>query len=142
MTCELVTPDGTAYNGEILSVSVPTGMGEITILPHHRSLIATVEPGSVIIRTAEQELVFAVSRGALQVNGGSVRILADTADSAEGLDEEAAIDAARKRAEELAKEKRTDSEGFADATAMLERELGRLRTVRRLRSRRRSSRQP
>ncbi|HVW67025.1 MAG TPA: ATP synthase F1 subunit epsilon [Candidatus Peribacteraceae bacterium] len=138
MYLEILTPDDTMYRGSAESVTMPTGDGEITVLTGHIPLISTLVPGTVIVREKNEESLFAVTRGVVQVDGMSVRVLADTADRTEGL-EEAAIQAAKERAEQILKEKRTDEEGFADARAILERELAKLQTVRRLRSRRRSS---
>ena len=136
MHIELVTSEGSAFSGEALSVTIPSGMGEITVLKHHIPVLSTVEPGTVIIRTADQELLFAVSRGVVQIGPKNVRILSDIADRADSL-EEKAIELAKKRAEELREARRNDAEGFVEATATLERELARLASVRRLRSRRR-----
>lgn len=136
MHTELITSEGSAFSGDAVSVTIPSGMGEITVLKNHIPLLSTVEPGTVIIRTTEQELLFAVSRGVVQVGPTNVRILSDIADRAESL-EEKAIELAKKRAEELRNARRNDAEGFVEATATLERELARLASVRRLRSRRR-----
>ncbi len=136
MYTELITSEGSAFSGDAVSVTIPSGMGEITVLKNHIPLLSTVEPGTVIIRTHEQELLFAVSRGVVQVGPKNVRILSDIADRAESL-EEKAIELAKKRAEELREARRNDAEGFVEATATLERELARLASVRRLRSRRR-----
>lgn len=138
MYVELITTEGSAFSGDAVSVTIPTGMGEITVLEHHIPLLSTVEPGTVIIRTSKEELLFAVSRGVVQVGGKSIRILSDIADRADSL-EEKAIELARARAEELRSARRNDAEGFAEATATLEREFARLASIRRLRSRRRRS---
>ena len=135
MFVELITSEGSAYSGDAISVTLPSGDGEITVLKNHLPLISTVLPGTVIIRDGSDELLFAVSRGVVQVTGSSVRILSEIADRAEGLEEEA-IELARARAEELRDARRNDSEGFAEATATLERELARLTSIRRLRARR------
>lgn len=139
MHVELITSEGSAYSGEAVSVSLPSGMGEITVLNHHIPLLSTVEPGTVIIRTADDEILFAVSRGVVQVFSNNIRILSDIADKAESLEEDA-IELAKARAEELKKARRADAEGYAEATAILDRELARLATTRRLRSRRRFGR--
>ncbi|MBI1934648.1 hypothetical protein HYS30_03205, partial [Candidatus Peregrinibacteria bacterium] len=52
--------------------------------------------------------------------------------------EEEAIRQAKEKAEQLLKEKRADAEEFAEASAMLERELARLKVVRRHRTTRRN----
>jgi F-type H+-transporting ATPase subunit epsilon len=131
----LITPDSTVFEGEVDSVSIPTPDGEITVLPHHIPLISIVTPGSILVRIGKEEKLFAVSRGVVEVDGNSLRILADTADRAEEL-EEAAIEKAKAAAEKLMTEKRHDAEGFAEATALLERELARLQVKRRHRARR------
>ncbi len=133
MHAELITSEGSAFSGEATSVTLPSGMGEITVLKNHIPLLSTIEPGTVIIRTGEGEHLFAVSRGVVQVGQTGLMILSDIADRAESLEEDA-IELARKRAEELRNARRTDSEEFADATATLEREMARLMSIRRLRS--------
>ena len=135
MHAELITSEGSAYSGEAISVTIPSGDGEITVLNHHIPLLSTVAPGTVIVRTGDEELYFAVSRGVVQVGKKGLRILSEIADRAETLDEEA-IELARKRAEELKAARRNDAEGFAEATATLERELARLTALRRRKSRR------
>lgn len=138
MHTELITSEGSAFKGEATSVTIPSGMGEITILKNHLPLLSTVEPGTMIIRTADDELFFAVSRGVIQVGPAGVRVLSDIADRAETLDE-SVIELAKARAEELKKTRRADSEEFADASATLGKEIARLASIRRLRSRRRRS---
>lgn len=130
---DIITPDGTIYQGDADSISLPTPDGEITVLPHHIPLISILAPGTILLKQGGEELLFAVSRGVIEVDGMSIRVLADTADRAEKL-EEAAIEKARQAAEKLVYARRHDAEGFAEATAVLERELARLRTVRRHRS--------
>ena len=135
MYLEITTPDEMVYRGKADSVTLPSGDGEITVLPNHIALLSTVQPGTVIVRVGNDESFYAVSRGVVQVDGETIRILTDTADRAEGLEEEV-IEAAKKRAEEMLKEKRDDVEEFTQATAVLEREIAKLRSVRRLRTRR------
>lgn len=138
MHTELITSEGSAFTGDALSVTIPSGMGEITILKNHIPLLSTVEPGTMIIRTSSDELFFAVSRGVIQVGPKGVRVLSDIADRAETLDE-SAIEIAKARAEELKSARRADTEEFAEANAVLSKEIARLASVRRLRSRRRRS---
>lgn len=134
MHAELITSEGNAFSGDILSVTLPSGMGEITILPNHIPLLSTVEPGTVIIRTLDgEEHYYAVARGVVQVGRKGLRILSDIADRAETLEEEA-IEIAKKRAEDLRDARRGDAEGFAEAQATLEREIARITTIHRLRS--------
>ena len=126
------------YEGDADSVSLPTPDGEITVLPHHIPMISIVVPGSILVREGTSERLFAVSRGVIEIDGQNLRVLADSAERADELQEEA-IAQAKQRAEQLLKDRREDAEGFAEATALLERELARLHTIRRHRSRHGSS---
>lgn len=131
---QIITPDGSIYDGEVDSLSLPTPDGEITVLPHHIPLISIVVPGTIVIRKGKEEQIFACSSGVIEIDGKRIRVLADTADRAEEL-QEAAVEAARTAAEKLRSEKRQDEEGFAEATALMERELARLSTIRRQKAR-------
>lgn len=127
---DIVTPESTVFSGDVESVTLPTEAGEVTILPRHIPLIGIVVPGTVMLRHGGKSELFAVSRGVVEVDGKTMRVLTDSADRAEEL-EEAAIEAAKTRAEQLMKEKREDIETYAEASAVLARELARLKTVRR-----------
>lgn len=126
----LVTPEGTAFTGNAMSVTLPSTTGELTILPGHIPLITTLAPGMMTVRMKDGEQNFAVSRGVVEVSDKNIRVLSDIADRVDSLDEQA-IEQAKAKAEDLMKEKRGDTEGFAEATAILDREIARLRSVRR-----------
>ena len=117
-------------------MSLPTPDGEISVLPHHIPLMSIVVPGSILIRRGGGEELFAVSRGVIEIDGKNVHVLVDSADRAGELQEEI-IEKAKAEAEKLQKERRHDAEGFAEATAMLERELNKLKVVRRRHTRNR-----
>lgn len=129
---EITTPDRSMFEGEVDSVSLPTPQGEITILPHHIPLISIVAPGVIAIRQKDGGQLLAVSRGVIEVDGCTIRVMVDTADRADELQEEAILKA-KAEAEKLQRERREDREGLVEATAILERELAKLRVVRRRR---------
>lgn len=127
----IVTPDGEVFNEKIESLTFPSKMGEITILPDHVPLVGLVGHGELVIKKDGKESFLAVSGGAFEVLGGNnVRILADTAEKADALNLEA-IEAAEARARAILTEKTfSDDRAFADASAGLERELARLKVAR------------
>lgn len=132
----IITPEETILSGDMESITLPTAEGEITVMGGHIPLIAVLVPGTVIARKGKEEWVLAVSRGVIEVDGKSIRVLADTADRAESL-EESAVETARKAAEKLVSERKHDEAGLAEAVGLLEREIAKLHTVRRQRARRR-----
>lgn len=134
---EIVTPERVVFSAPgVESITLPTQMGEITILPDHLPLVANLVPGELVVRIGGQAISMAVSGGFIEVKPGKVTVLADTAERAEELDESRAEEA-RRKAQELMKQARlTESKDYAALAAKLEKELARLRVARKHRERR------
>jgi len=127
---EIVTPEKVVLKQEVLQLTVPTKMGEITILPNHIPLISALQPGVIEIKNQDNKIeTMAVSGGFIEVLPDKVVILADTAERAADIDE-ARAEEARKKAENTMKEKREDVD-FAAVTAKIEKEFARIRAVKR-----------
>lgn len=135
---ELITPERVVLRDEFDSATVPTREGEITVLPGHVPLVASLVPGMITVQRTGGEQYLAVSGGFIEVQPGSKMIvLADTAERAEELDLDK-VEAARERAEKLLTEKRhVDDVSSAAAMAALERELARAKVARKHRAGRR-----
>ncbi len=131
---EIVTPERLVLREEILQVTVPTAMGEITVLPDHIPLVSILKPGVLEIKKVDNTVeVMSVSGGFIEVMKNKIVVLADTAERAEELDEKR-IEEARSKAEELKKTaKNVDDVQFADISARIEKELARNRAVNRWR---------
>lgn len=131
---EITTPEGVAYKEMIDQVTVPTALGEITILPHHIPLAAALASGAMVIKKDKEEIILACSGGFLEVLPQSrVVILADNAERAEKIDLERA-EAARARAAELLRQKHVEDVDYVSLQAKLERELARIRVAKKHRS--------
>ncbi len=131
---KIVTPERVVFEEDVDAVTLPTVEGEITVLPHHIPLVSLLKAGEVLIKKGNEKIPLAVSSGVIEVDGKNIVVLADTAERADELEEEK-IEKAREAAQALMHAKRGDEEGFAEATAGLERELARLKVVRRRRPR-------
>ena len=127
---KIVTPERVVYEDTVDSLTATTQMGEVTILPNHVALVANLSAGEMRVTTNGEEQFLVASTGFLEVRpGNKVVVLADTADRVEELELEV-IEEAKERARRLLEEKRNvDEVAFADAAAMLERELARERVV-------------
>ena len=132
---ELTTPERIVLKEEVASVTLPTKEGEITVMPGHIPLVAALSAGMMTVRRAETEEYLAVAGGFVEVQPGSkLIVLADGADRAEELDLKK-VEEARERARRLLTEKRQAADVLdAAAVASLERELVRLRVIRKHRS--------
>lgn len=130
---KLATVERVLLDTDVVSVSAPTAMGQITVLPHHKPLMAAMEAGELIVRTAAGDQTIAVSGGFLEVrSSGDVVALTDTAEYDHEISESRAEEA-RARAQALMAEAKDDV-AYADASAELAKHLSRLRVVRRRRS--------
>lgn len=126
---KIATPEKVVYKDDVDSVTVPTEMGEITILPNHIPLISILKAGEIIIRQKEEETTVSVAGGFLEVLSTKVVVLADRAERSEEIDLERAK-VAMKRATELREQKAVDSREFAALTAQIEKELSRIKVGR------------
>lgn len=128
---KLVTPERTVFQEEVVSVTLPTEDGEITVLPGHISLVSKLKPGVAELKRPDGSVdEVAVSGGFIQVlKGSQVTVLADTAERGVELSLEA-IEEAKERAEKIMKEKIAAGDmRYADAAAHLERELARYKAA-------------
>ena len=97
---DVVSAEEAIFSGEAKFVVLPGESGELGILPGHTPLISRIRPGTVKIVSPDgvEENIF-VAGGILEVQPGSVTVLADTAIRAADLDEARAVEA-REKAEE------------------------------------------
>ena len=97
---DVVSAQEAIFAGEAKFVVLPGESGELGILPGHTPLISRIRPGTVkIVRPDNSEELVFVAGGILEVQPGSVTVLADTAIRGADLDE-ARAEEARKKAEE------------------------------------------
>ena len=130
LSLKIVTPERVVFEDEVDSVTAYTDMGEVTILPGHVPLVAALRAGEARTKKDGREELLAHSTGFIEVRANNqIVILADTAERLEELELEK-IEAARDRARAMLEEKRhVDDVSFADAAAMMERELARYRVA-------------
>ncbi len=126
---KIATPERVVYEAEVDSVTCPTQMGEISILPNHIPLVANLNPGELKITENGQEKYLAVTGGFIEVRPKSeVIVLADAAEAEEEIDLKRAEEA-RERARKLMSEKRMTREEYAETLGALERSLARLKVA-------------
>jgi F-type H+-transporting ATPase subunit epsilon len=92
LTLNVVTPEGSLYEGEASFVAAPGADGELGILPRHAALIAHLGIGPLRVKTEKDTLRFAVRGGFLQVMENAVTLLATQAVKPEELDRQSLVE--------------------------------------------------
>lgn len=129
----VVSIDRSLFEGEVDGQGRPFlvcqgGEGQIGVLPRHAPLLATLKPGELLIRNGAEETVLFVGGGFVEVLPDRVTVLADVAERAEEINEEAAEEARRRAQESLAGQLSTQEQ--ADMVYALEVAEARLRLAR------------
>ncbi|MCL4386941.1 ATP synthase F1 subunit epsilon [Patescibacteria group bacterium] len=106
---EILSPEGEILKDEASEVILPTQQGEIAVLPNHAPIFTKLASGEITIKKDNKEIYVAITGGFLEVNENSVNILADYAIRSEKIEEKKAEEA-KKRAEEVLKQKEKLSE--------------------------------
>ncbi len=127
---QLITPERTILNEEVVSLTCPTEDGEITILPMHTPLVATLTSGELIANNGKESYYIHVAGGFLEVRpNNQIIILADGAEHYFEIDIERA-ELAKKEAEEILKAQTQAHEEYALAAWNLRKNLSRINIAR------------
>ncbi|MFZ2150376.1 MAG: ATP synthase F1 subunit epsilon [Minisyncoccia bacterium] len=129
---KIVTPERLVLEEMVDQVSLPTLLGEITVLPDHIPLITGLSSGDVVAYSGGELVPMAVVGGFVEIKHNEqgtteVAVLADFAEHMAELSDEK-IEQAKARADELKeKMKNKDVVDFEHFEAELERSLTRVK---------------
>lgn len=126
---EVITPERIVLTADVDAVVVPAVEGEITVLPQHIPLFTRITPGEIKYIEGKSERFLAVQEGFLEVLGEGVKILTNFAVRSEEV-EVAKAEAAKKRAEEMLREKKGQAD-MAIAEGELRKAILQLKVARR-----------
>lgn len=129
---DVVSAEQSIFSGLVETMQVTGSEGELGIHPGHAPLLTTLNAGMVhlVKQHGEEEDIY-INGGVLEIQPGSVTVLADTAIRAEDLDEQAALEA-KKRAEEHIANPGADFD-YAEAAIELAEAIAQLRLIQKLR---------
>ncbi len=135
MNLKILTPKKTVLEQTITSLTVPGADGELTILPQHTHLFAQLQEGILTARAKDGDYELAIGGGYVKVDSDGAIVLVSRAFGQHDIDEKE-IETAVKRAEELAKNAKTDDER-QNALELFRRSTIDLQMLKRLKLRRR-----
>jgi F-type H+-transporting ATPase subunit epsilon len=134
---EIVSAEGNIFSGLAEMIIAPAQMGDVGIMPRHAPLLTNLRPGEVRIQMPDQEdeLLFYVTGGVLEVQPHLVTVLADSALHGDQLDEQAALQA--QQAAEEALKGATGKEDITHAQLQLVEAAARYQAAQRLKGKKR-----
>lgn len=138
MQLDIVSAESEIFAGKVKALIATGSSGELGIYPGHTALLTSLKPGQITaIMPNDDEEVFYMSGGMLEVQPEVVTVLADTAVRANDLDEAAAL-AAKEEAERKVSEQRTGVE-YSRALTELAEAAAQLRAIDMIRKQRNRS---
>lgn len=75
---EIITPDGSFYNGEVVSVTFPGAIGTFQVLKNHAPIISSLDPGSLSYVNAEGRHAYQIDGGVVEVLNNKITVLAES----------------------------------------------------------------
>jgi F-type H+-transporting ATPase subunit epsilon len=129
---DIVSAEQAIFSGEVDMVYATGVMGELGIAPGHTPLLTALKAGNIraTLPGSQEEIIFYISSGMLEVQPYVVTVLADTVVRAADIDEAAAIEA-KERAEQMLASKVSEID-FAKANAELAEAVAQIQASRKL----------
>lgn len=132
MHVDIVSAEQQIFSGVVEMVVVTGELGEIGISAGHAPLLTRIKPGEIRLKLHDdQEDLFYVQGGLLEVQPHCVTVLADVVERVEHLDEEAAL-AAKAHAEAAMANKDAEID-YSKAAAELARAAAQIRAIQKIR---------
>lgn len=126
---KIVTPERLLFEGEVTQVTLPSTLGEITILPHHIPLLSTLVAGEVSYLGEQTRGSVAIEGGFVEIVPHGLIVLADAAQMAREIDE-AKVREAIERAEKALASTGVHDKNYEMLRALIERETSKLKVFR------------
>lgn len=130
--CDIASAEDKIFSGEIESLVAAGSLGDLGIFPGHAPLLTALIPGPIrVVMAGGEEEIYYVSGGFLEVQPGTVNILADSAIRADDVDE-ATAEKARQEAEAAIANQGAEFE-YSKAASQLAEAAAQIRTIQQLR---------
>lgn len=130
--CDIVSAEEAIFSGLVEMVVASGTLGDLGINYGHAPLLTSLEPGPIRITKQDgTEEVYYVSGGYLEVQPGTITVLADTAIRANDLDEASALEAQKEAQQAL--DNQSGDFDYGRASAQLAAAAAQLRTIQQIR---------
>jgi len=88
---QILTPEGSLFEGDVEGVQVPGADGNFLMLYNHAPIVSTLGVGRIVIKKEDgSEIIYAVSGGFVEMNDNKLTLLAEKAEESSEIDVEEA----------------------------------------------------
>jgi len=123
---EILAPMKPVFKGQVSSVVVPGTNGEFQVLFNHAPLISSLTAGRLILRINDNNEIYSVSGGSIEISDNKVLVLVDSIEKASEIDVIRARKSAERAKERLSPSNR-DKFDSTRAEASLTRAINRIK---------------
>lgn len=75
---QILTPDGSLFEGEVSGVKLPGSEGSFEVKANHAPIVSTLDKGSVLVRKSDGDVTYVISGGFVEVNNNKLTLLAES----------------------------------------------------------------
>lgn len=126
---KIITPKKVVLEKEIISITVPSSEGDMTILPRHIHLFSLLKEGIVTYRTQKSEELLAIGGGYVETDGELVQLLVSKAYGQDEIDHTATLKAIETAKSDMKQVK--DKKQQQEISTLLRRSLVDLKLIKR-----------
>jgi len=77
MYLEIITPEKTVYEGDVLSATFPGSKGSFQVLKNHAPIISSLSSGKVMYKNDKENFEIEVTGGVVEVLDNKITLLAE-----------------------------------------------------------------
>jgi F-type H+-transporting ATPase subunit epsilon len=118
---KVVTPEGAVVDEDVAGVTARSDLGEFSVLPQHRLILAALEPGRLIVERPDggSSTTYAVDKGFLEGGPDHANVITQRCVDPEDIDAEAVAAEVEELQQQLDQMEITDPkrDGVADSLA-------------------------
>jgi F-type H+-transporting ATPase subunit epsilon len=75
---QILTPNGSLFEGEVTGVQMPGVMGSFEIKANHAPIVSALEKGNVLVRKEDGDMNYTISGGFVEVAKNKLTLLAES----------------------------------------------------------------
>jgi len=75
---QILTPNGSLFEGEVTGVQMPGVMGSFEIKANHAPIVSALKKGNVLIRKTDGDMNYTISGGFVEVAKNKLTLLAES----------------------------------------------------------------